>query len=232
MKNLLPKTILIFSFLCTAVLIVPKIAPVFASSLVLNPPFGNVDSGKNLSVDVVLKGNEEIVDGVDASITYDVNFLKVHEIKSGNFFNNYPVKKNDNGKITITALAPKDGVKIIGNIVVATITFEVLDSGQTDVTLNFQKDATTDSNVPVHGTAVDSLTEVKSGSYTVTATPENIQVARAKKAKSAVPLWPFFIIILFIIGGGVWYYFKHRKPPKEDVFIPEEFPLDRPPKLE
>ncbi len=232
MKNLLLKTILISIFLCLAVLIIPKITPVFASSLILNPPFGNINAGKNLSIDVVLKGNDEIVDGVDASISYDVNFLKVKEIKTGNFFNNYPVKKDNSGKITITALAPKDGVKIIGNIVVATITFEVLDSGQTDVIINYQKDATIDSNVPVHGTAVDSLTEVKSGSYTVTATPENIQLAKAKKFKGSVPLWPFFIIILLIIAGGVWYYLKHRKPPREDVFIPEEFPLDRPPKLE
>lgn len=232
MKNLLPKALFIICFLCVSVFVLPKITPVFASSLILNPPFGNVDPGKNLSVDVVLKGNEEIVDGVDASISYDVNFLKVKEIKTGNFFNTYPLKKDENGKITITALAPKDGVKIIGDIVVATVTFEVLDSGQTDVTLNFQKDATTDSNVPVHGTAVDSLTEVKSGSYTVTATPENIQLAKAKQANKAIPLWPFFIIILLLIAGGVWYYLKHRKPPREDVFIPEEFPLDRPPKLD
>ena len=114
----------------------------------------------------------------------------------------------------------------------ATIIFEILDSGSTNVTLNFQKDGTNESNVPLHGTAADSLLEVKNGSYIVAATAENIQIAKAKKAKGIVPLLPFFIIILIIIGGGAWYYWKHRKPPKEDVFIPEEFPLDRPPKLD
>jgi len=232
MKTLLLKS---FSITCLFVLVVfglPKLSPIFASSLLLNPPYGSIEAGKDLNVDVVLKGNDEVVDGVDVSISYDADVLKVKEIKNGGFFNNYPTKTYENGKILVTALAPKDGVKISGDIVVASIDFEILDSGSTNLTLNFQKDSTKDSNVTVHNTAADSLLEVKNGSYTVVATAENLQAARVKKAQKFLPLLPFFLLILMLIGGGVWYYMKHRKPPKEDVFIPEEFPLDRPPKLE
>lgn len=232
MIKFLPKTILCFFSLFFLAIIVGKFSPTLASSMLLNPPFSNVGEGKDLSIDVVIKGNEETVDGVDVVASYDVNFLKVKEIKNGSFFSNYPVKKSDNGKIRISALAPTSGVKIIGDIVIATIKFEILDSGQTSVTLSFQKDSTIDSNIPTHTTTVDSLTEVQSGSYSVIATAENVQLAKAKKAKKSLPLWPFFIILLLIIGGGVWYYLKKRKAPKENIFIPEEFPLDRPPKLD
>lgn len=230
MKNLLLKLITSLFFFTLFVFGLPKINLASASSLILNPPFGNVEAGKDLSIDVVLKGEEEIIDGVDVVASYDVNFLQVKEIKEGKFFGLYPLKKDDNGKIKITALAPKDGVKIFGDIVVATLKFEVLDTGSTDINLEFSENSTKESNAPIHTTAVDSLKSVKNGSYDVVATAENLKKARAKK--SSFPfLFVFFIIILILIGVGIWYYLKKRKPKGEDVFIPEEFPLDRPPKV-
>lgn len=231
MTKLLPKIIIVLLLFGVFSFGLPKVNSVFASSLILNPPFGNVDAGKDLSLDVVLKGEEEVIDGVDVVVSYDVNLLRVKEIKDGKFFGSYPLKKDDNGKIRITALAPKDGVKIFGDIVVVTLNFEILDSGSTKINLEFTEGDTKESNAPVHGTTLDSLKEVKSGSYNVTATVENIKLAKAKKASSFPALVLTFILILGLIGAGIWYYLKKRKPPKEAVFIPEEFPLDRPPKV-
>lgn len=231
MNKLLTKLSIIILLIGVFSFVLPKTNSIFASSLILNPPFGDVEAGKDLSLDVVLKGEEEVIDGVDIVASYDVNFLRVKEIKEGKFFGSYPLKKNDNGKIRITALAPKDGVKIFGDIVIVTLNFEILDSGSTKVNLEFTEGSTKESNAPIHGTTLDSLKEVKSGSYDVVATEENLRLARARKASSFPALLITFIVILCLIGAGIWYYLKKRKPPKEDVFIPEEFPLDRPPKV-
>lgn len=232
MKSFLPRLLLV-TFFAIIFFFIPRLTgSVFASSLILNPPFASVPEGKDLSIDFVIKGNDEVVAGVDAVASYDTNLLRVKQIKEGSFFSDYPVKKFDSGKIIIRALAPATGVKISGDIILATVNFEILDSGQTSVILDFQKDSTTDSNIPLLSNTSDTLNEVQSGSYNVVATPENIKLAKARKAKGGIPLWPFFIILLLISGAGIWYYLKNRKPPKEDVFIPEEFPLDRPPKLE
>jgi uncharacterized membrane protein len=210
-------------------LLFAKVNPVLASKLFLNPPFGSVDSGKDLKVDIVVNGDSELVDGVDAVIKYDSSVLSVKEIKEGSFFGKYPLKKDTNGTIRITALGAKDGVKLYGDIVVASLTFDVLDSGQTKINFDFTKDSTRDSNVAAHGSPADLLTEVSGGSYSVTATQEEVQKAAAKKSKGSPSPLLIFIIILLIIAGGVYYYIKKRKP-KEDVYVPEPFPMDEPPK--
>lgn len=232
MKKLTAQKLIIFLlFLLAFFCFLPTLNKALATSLIINPPFGNVSEGKDLTVDVVLKGEDETVDGADILINFDSKILKVKEIKNGPFFGDYPVKKGDGNQVRITALAPKDGVKVFGEVVVASIIFEVLDSGQTKLDIVFQNGSTTDSNVPSHGKIEDSLKDVKGGSYSVVASPEKLRQAKAnqRKAPSALPI---FLLILVLIGVGVWYWWKHRKPPKEDVFIPEPFPLDRPPKVE
>lgn len=230
-NKLLAKLVVTIFFTLAFIVVLPKLVFAQASTLILNPPFGTIAAGKDLVVDVVVQGQNELVDGVDAELLYDVNFLNVKQIKEGPFFSTYPIKKDDNGQIRITALSPKDGVKIFGDVIVATITFEVQDSGDTKVDLVYQPGATSESNVAEHGTAKDLLTEVKGGSYTVTATPEKLKVAAAKKASGGLSPLPFFIGFLILLGIGIWYYMKKRKK-KDDVYVPEAFPLDQPPKIE
>ena len=213
-----------------AFLMSPILSPVLASSLLLNPPFGNVDEGKDLSIDVVLKATGEVVDGVDILLTFDTKILKVKEIKKGTTFSNYPKEVVDGGQLKMSAISPKEGLVISKEAVIFTVVFEIMDTGDTRVDLSFAKDATTDSNVVLHGSSKDSLTEVKNGSYSVVATPEKVQQNRKKNQKGLNPL-PFFLLIIIIGAVVVWYKLKNRKT-KEDVFIPEPFPLDRPPKVE
>ncbi len=227
-QKIILTSLIFFIVLLVFTLFIPKISKVWASSLSLNPAVGNIESGKDLIVDVLVSGQDELVDGVDVELSYDTNFLKVKNIKNGPFFSNYPIKKDDNGQVRISALAPKDGAKLFGDIVIASVAFEILDSGNTKVDIVYQQGKTSESNVAKHATAEDLLKNVKGGSYSVVATPEKLKAAKAKKGSGLSPL-PFFIIILVLIGAGVWYYLKKRKP-KQDFYVPEAFPLDQPPK--
>lgn len=231
MKLISLSKITFLSFFLFAAFIASSFSPVLASSLLLNPPFGNVEEGDDLVVDVVLKAQNELVDGVDALLTFDVNVLRVKEVKNGAFFPEYPIKDAKDGQLKITALSPKEGLLVPNEVVVVTVVFEILDTGDTKVNLSFEEGSTIDSNVSLHASAQDSLAEVKNGSYSVVATPERVQEAKKKKAQGGLDPLPFFLIILVIGAVGAWYYLKNRKP-KEDVFIPEPFPLDRPPKVE
>lgn len=224
MKKILPLLLIGLLFL----VIGPVFSKARASYLILNPPFGDVAEGKNLSVDLVLHGEEELVDGVDILLDYDVNRLAVKSIKEGPFFSKYPIKKDEKGKIRLTALAPKEGVKIFGDIIVATVDFTILDNGKVNLKYEYSKNATNDSNAPLHGVVSDTLRSASGGSYTVKATPEQLRQTQAKKKKGGLSPLPIFILLLIAAGVGVWYYLKKRKP-KEDVFVPEPFPLDRPP---
>jgi hypothetical protein len=213
-------------------LAVAAFSQISAATIIVNPPFGDVEQGDDLKVDVVVQGSDELIDGVDANIAYDTAYLRVKEMKEGEFFSQYPTLKDDNGQVKITALGPKEGVKIFGDIVIASLVFEIMDSGDTKLTVAFEEGATSESNVAEHASGNDLLTAVTSGNYTVTATPERLQEARARRAKQSgiIPIL-IFIILVVIIGVGIWYYRKKRKP-KEDYFVPEAFPMDEVPKSE
>ncbi|HEY4695039.1 MAG TPA: cohesin domain-containing protein [Candidatus Nanoarchaeia archaeon] len=225
-----------FKLSLTAILILgfailaPKFSSVWASKLILNPPFSNVEEGKDLEVEIVLQSDGERVDGVDVSLMYDADYLELKELREGGFFGTYPIKQDESGKLKLTALAPKDGVEVFGDVVVANLIFEVLDSGQTKLSFDFEKGGTKESNAPLHGKAEDSLEGVVGGSYNVVATQENLEKARARKARGAPSPLIIFIPLMILIGVGLWYWWKKRKP-KEDVYTPEPFPMDQPPKV-
>ncbi len=218
-----------FIVLTCLVLLLPAAAS--ASTLKLNPASGDIDAGKDVVVDIVITGDNELIDGVDTVISYDTAYLSLKDTKQGNFFGTYPVVRDDNGKVTITALAPKEGVKIFGDITIATLTFEVVDSGTAKIEMLFDKASTKDSNVPLHGSNGQSLTAVAGGEYNVVASPENLQKAAKRKASGQL-LSPFvlFVVILILIAIAVWYWLKNRKP-RQEVYTPEPFPMDRPPTL-
>lgn len=234
MKNHSSKLILISGIFLILFVLAGFISSVKAATLLLNPTYGNVKAGDNLKVDVVIKaeGENQIIDGVDANIAYDVDVLKVKELKQGRFFSTYPIFKEESGQVKITALAPKEGVRIFGEIIIASLEFEVYDNSETKLELVYRQGATGDSNVAEHGSARDILSGVTNGSYKVEATDERLQQTRLRKARQSglVPVI-IFIILIIIVGIGIWYYRKKRKP-KEDYFVPEAFPMDELPKTE
>ncbi len=231
MKLILLFKIIFLPLLGLIFLSIPILSLVQASSLVLNPPFGNVEEGKDLVVDVVLQANGEVVDGVDIVLTFETKTLKVKEVKKGTFFSNYPKEVVDGGQLKVSAISPAEGLLITNEVVVLTAIFEVINTGGTRVDLSFTSGSTTDSNVVLHTSSKDSLTEVKNGNYSVTASPEKIEAARKQAASKPINPLPIFLLIVIALALGAWYVLKNRKP-KEDVFIPEPFPLDRPPKVQ
>lgn len=232
MKFNFTKILIGLALILTLFLIGGMLNLVSAATLLVNPPFGEVEAGKDLSVDVVVQGSDELIAGVDANIAYDVNFLKVKEMKKGSFFSNHPILKDENGQVKITALAPKEGAKIFGDIVVVSLVFEILDSGNTKLTIAFQENATSESNVVAHASTKDLLTSVSGGDYKVEASSERLQEARARKAKQSglIPVL-IFIILLLITAVGIWYY-RRKNKPNQDYFVPEAFPMDEVPKTE
>jgi len=222
--------IIVFFFSIFLFLQTPLFSIANASYLLLNPPFGNIEAGKDLIIDVVLQAKGEKIDGVDVVISFDSKTLKVKEVKKGKFFANYSKEVIEPGQLKFSALSPSEGLLMGDDVVVATIVFEIYASGETSIDLAFNKDSTTDSNVVLHEDSKDSLSSVKNGRYLVAASPEKIKAAKRAAAKSLNPL-PVFVLIIIVGAVIVWYILKNRKP-KEEVFIPEPFPLDRPPKLE
>jgi hypothetical protein len=230
MISLKLKALITGFFLFLGILVVPSFSSVLATTLKLDPDNTNVAEGKDLIVDIVLSGKDEQIDGVDALVSYDVNYLELKDIKNGSFFGNYPVKSDDNGEVRVTAFAPKEGVKVFDDVVVATLTFEILDSGDTKLDFVFEKGSTKDSNVAGHANGEDTLTEVKGGEYSVVASPENLQRAAARRPSGGISPVILFIIILILIGIALWWWWKNRKRT-EEVYVPEPFPMDRPPDL-
>ncbi|HSX58030.1 MAG TPA: cohesin domain-containing protein [Candidatus Saccharimonadales bacterium] len=228
------KLTLLFLIILTigALFVGPKLSGVFAATMLLDPATATVEEGKDLTVSVVVSADNELVDGVDANIAYDSNYLKIKEMKKGSEFKDYPVFKDNNGQVQITALAPtNDGKVLVGNTTIATVTFEILDTGVTKLTIAYKEGATSESNVTAHASAKDLLTSVGGGTYTVNASPDNLRAAQAKKAsRSFIPIL-IFILILILVGVLIWYYRKKRKK-EEDYFVPEAFPMDEVPKTE
>ena len=98
-----------FKLSLTAILILgfailaPKFSSVWASKLILNPPFSNVEEGKDLEVEIVLQSDGERVDGVDVSLMYDAGYLELKELREGGFFGTYPIKQDESGKLKLTS---------------------------------------------------------------------------------------------------------------------------------
>lgn len=231
MKTIGIKLSLIVVIALLGLLLLPKLSTADAATMILDPAFGNVEAGKDLTVKVIVQGSNEQIDGVDANIAYDVDFLKVKEMKKGSAFSDYPTFKDINGQVQITAIAGKDGQSLSGEIVIAELIFEIQDSGSTKLTVAFQEGATSESNVSGHANGKDLLTTVAGGSYTVNATEEKLRAAQAKKAGRSIVPFIIFIIVLILIALGIWYYRKKRKK-EEDYFVPEAFPMDEVPKSE
>ncbi|MDP2671224.1 MAG: cohesin domain-containing protein [bacterium] len=204
-----------------------------AAGLSLTPSSGNVKSGEELKVQLVLDTDStETVDGADAILTFDDNRLKPKEVKSTGEFSNL-ITKESPGRLQITALASKEGQNFETSIPLAEVTFTILQSGVAAVGFDFSEGSTTDSNVVQHKTLKDILQSVNGGNYSVTATPGQQTVSLLKR------IFPILIIIfvLFLIGFGVFWFVRRGGfgffgggGQDEDVFYPESVPMDEVPK--
>lgn len=133
----------------------------------LTSPVSSVKTGQNFLVNINVS-TQQMTDGTDVIINYDPKILSVEAsgsagpVKTSNMYDEYPLNKVDQstGTITVSGVNTKS-TGVVPSGVLGTINFKAKKAGQTQVTLDYTKGSTTDSNVIGYKTATDLLTKVQ-----------------------------------------------------------------------
>jgi len=199
----------------------------FAASFSISPEVVNTSSGQEFSVDISIDTGKTHTDGADVVLTFNPDKLQALSVEGGESYQNYPVKKIEDGKVTVTALAPVQGPFFSGEARFVTVKFKALSAGQEALTFDFNSGTTTDSNIAAHGTGKDILSEVaESFLYIGGSSASKPLVTTATAGKVVILL--IYIIIVIALGFFLyrWWTGRYRD---SNVFVPEGVPLDRPP---
>lgn len=90
----------------------------------------NIETGKTFDVIIKLNSPDIGVEAGDFILYFDPKYLKPQEIKTGNYFQKYPLKKIDKNFIKISASASFINNKIIlpkGEGIIATVIFKAVE---------------------------------------------------------------------------------------------------------
>lgn len=146
------------------------IPPETIATMSIDPSEVTVSQGSQFtsSISVDLGGRE--VNGMDAIIKYDPQFLEVVESTNGDLFENLLVNEIDseNSTISITAsrLSPETPPININGIL-AVINFQAISPGNTQIEIIFDKNQTNTSNVTEAVTSDNILTTVSNAQVTI-----------------------------------------------------------------
>jgi len=138
----------------------------------LSPDQQIIKINQPFEVKLIINTQNKSASAADAIILYDPNFLKTSQkdITVGTIFPSYLLVKNDpeKGKITImgTTTDPAQ-TPFSGKGVFATIKFTPTKVGQTNLSYEFTKGSTADSNIVSSKTVKDILEKTKSATYTI-----------------------------------------------------------------
>jgi len=161
-KTALFFTSLFFCFFAT------KAEALAGASFSLSPSSGVCAPGGTFDVDIMLE-SDELTSGTTAILNYDPSILEALALSNGDIFPEVLLNDIDAdlGVIRFDAYIefsnPED---FSGSGVFATVTFTVLDVGDTTLSFDFAGEGeTTDSNVAHADTYQDILTSVSDGSY-------------------------------------------------------------------
>jgi hypothetical protein len=126
--------------------------------------------GTKISVTIQLDVNDE-VDASDIVMTYDPKKLQLQPsgtsgtsaVQTGQVFSDYPVNTFDakDGRVLLSGITSLGRKGFTGQGVVGTVTFNVVGTGSSNVTLDFTPGSTKDSNVIGSQADNDILTEVQ-----------------------------------------------------------------------
>ena len=157
---------LVFLFSC---FLVAKAEALAGASFSLSPSSGVCIPGGTFDLDIVLT-TDDPTSGATAIINYDPSLLEAQALSNGEVFPLVLIDDIDAdlGIVRFDAYVdfqdPKD---FSGSGVLATVTFAVLDVGETSLSFDFEGEGvTTDSNVAHTDTYQEILTSVSGGSYT------------------------------------------------------------------
>lgn len=145
---------------------------------ILTPPAGNYYPGQEFSINVLLGTDNFDTNAADLILFYDPLFLQVVDyspaagvqVKPGSLYESYPLNTVDpvSGKINVIAFSVISTYNSgSGTGVLATVTFEPLQVGNTNITFDFTPGETIDSNVAQAGTGVDILSSVSGASINI-----------------------------------------------------------------
>jgi hypothetical protein len=172
-----------FIILLTILISIKPVTNVLAASLSLFPSSGNFTVGSLMRVDIILNTESAPVHGVDVNaLNYDKT--KLHPIDQNPDVNGVQIKPGElldttvynnidtnAGKIVFSQVS-SNGQKFNGTGLLASVFFNVLQTGTTTLTFDFLVGNTMDSNVASNGD--DVLTSVINGFYTLNPSPSPI----------------------------------------------------------
>lgn len=132
-------------------------------SMSLSANQNDLKVGDTVSVAVLFNTGGHMLDGADLIVSFDPKILEVSTggLIKGKSFDEYPLLSADKNKglISISGVSTiKKGFE--GTGVLANIVFKAKAKGQTNLTINFEKNSTSDSNLVEAGTAKDILEKV------------------------------------------------------------------------
>ena len=150
--------------LCTATLflvfaLAPRINGVFAATLSFDPSSVNVEAGETFDLTIQVDVGTDEALGVDALMEYDSEKLKVNNITNGTFLTVNTKEYGNPGSIYVGAVVESSGESVTGSGPLATITFEAIGSGTSNVTFVCEIDETGESNIPENSPDVPDLLE-------------------------------------------------------------------------
>ena len=133
----------------------------------LSPASGSYRMNQTFTVNVQGDSAGYLLDGSDLVVHYDPTVLKVTSLTAGTMFAATPALDNNpaTGEINISLVANQNQpVAVSGTL--ATIQFQVVGSGQTNVTLDFNSNSDAHTNMVQDGTVSQVLGSVYSASFT------------------------------------------------------------------
>lgn len=142
-------------------------SPAYNYKLSLEPKEITATAGGQVKVDLIVSAYGEEINGVDAVINYDKNILEPVEAveQSARFI--VPRKMFRDDQIIITALRQLDDTKTTRTEVLATIYFNVLKKGRTDLFFEFLPGQTVGSTIIKAQKAENILKETQGASLVV-----------------------------------------------------------------
>jgi Cohesin domain/Periplasmic copper-binding protein (NosD) len=141
--------------------------PTSSGTISLSPANGSYRVNQSFSVNIQANSSGLQLDGADMVVHYDPTVLKVTNMVAGTIFADTPTLANNPaiGEINIGGIANK-GQPVIVSGTLATIQFQVIGSGQTNVTLDFAQNSKARTGMTQDSTAAEVLGSAYSASFT------------------------------------------------------------------
>jgi hypothetical protein len=143
--------------------------PALASSLTLSPSVTNTQVNQQFNLSLTLNPQNQLIVGTDIILIFDPAIIKpISVINTGHIRSTPAIRLTDTPGQLKFSLANPYGVYTTTPGTIATLTFEALKTGQTNLSFQFTPGNTRDTNI-VSQNATDTLTTTNQAKITVSA---------------------------------------------------------------